>query len=100
LSGVELDDEDLEEVEKLEELESAKELDLWTRVKKAIFDLVQRMGFFGILVCASVILHRIYTYPRVNIALFHIASLMPDNRVPHAWVVQQVISSCISTVKS
>jgi hypothetical protein len=55
LSGVELDDEDLEEVEKLEELESAKELDLWTRVKKGIFDLVQRMGFFGILVCASVI---------------------------------------------
>ena len=54
LSGVELDDEDLEEVEKLEELESAKELDLWTRVKKGIFDLVQRMGFFGILVCASI----------------------------------------------
>ena len=55
LSGVELDDEDLEEVEKLEELESVKELDLWTRIKKGIFDLVQRMGFFGILVCASVI---------------------------------------------
>lgn len=54
LSGVEFDDEDLEEVEKLEELKSAKELDLWTRIKKGIFDLVQRMGFFGILVCASV----------------------------------------------
>lgn len=49
-----MDDEDLEEVEKLEELESAKELDLWTRIKKGILDLVQRMGFFGILVCASV----------------------------------------------
>ena len=62
LSGVELDDEDLEEVEKLEELESAKELDLWTRVKKGIFDLVQRMGFFGILVCASVIYPPSYFY--------------------------------------
>lgn len=54
LSGVDLDDEDLEEVEKLEELESAKELDLWTRTKKGIFDFVKRMGFFGILVCASI----------------------------------------------
>lgn len=55
LSGVELDDEDLEEVEKLEELQSGKELDFWTRIKKGILDLVQRVGFFGILVCASVI---------------------------------------------
>lgn len=38
----------------LEELNSAKELDLWTRIKKSIFDFVQRMGFIGILVCASV----------------------------------------------
>ena len=52
---MELDDEDLEEVEKLEELQSGKELDFWTRIKKGILDLVQRVGFFGILVCASVI---------------------------------------------
>ncbi|XP_046840649.1 vacuole membrane protein 1-like [Xenia sp. Carnegie-2017] len=54
LSGVELDDEDLEEVEKLEELQSGRELDFWTRIKKGILDLVQRVGFFGILVCASI----------------------------------------------
>lgn len=54
LSGTDPDDEELEEVEELERLTSLKNQSLWTKIKKVILDLVERVGFFGILVCASV----------------------------------------------
>ena len=54
LSGSDPDDEELEEVEELERLTSVADQDLWTRAKKFVHDLVERVGFFGILVCASV----------------------------------------------
>ncbi|XP_031560842.1 vacuole membrane protein 1-like isoform X2 [Actinia tenebrosa] len=54
LTGVEPDDEELNEVEELERMTSAAGQDIWTRTKKFIHDLVERVGFFGILVCASV----------------------------------------------
>ena len=54
LSGSDPDDEELEEVEELERLTSLKNQSLWTKIKKVILDLVERVGFFGILVCASV----------------------------------------------
>ena len=53
-SGTDPDDEELEEVEELERLTSLKNQSLWTKIKKVILDLVERVGFFGILVCASV----------------------------------------------
>ncbi|KAL9980080.1 hypothetical protein ACROYT_G008623 [Oculina patagonica] len=53
LSGVDPDDEELEEVEELERLTSLADQSLWTRIKKMVLDLVERVGFFGILVCAS-----------------------------------------------
>lgn len=54
LSGTDPDDEELEEVEELERLTSLANQSLWTRLKKMVLDLVERVGFFGILVCASV----------------------------------------------
>ena len=51
LSGTDPDDEELEE---LEELMHSTEHDLWTRAKKGVHDLVERVGFAGILLCASV----------------------------------------------
>lgn len=54
LSGTDPDDEELEEVEELERLTSLANQSLWTRLKKMVLDLVERIGFFGILVCASV----------------------------------------------
>ena len=54
LSGTDPDDEELEEVEELERLTSLKDQSLWTKLKKVVLDLVERVGFFGILVCASV----------------------------------------------
>ncbi|KAJ7375039.1 Vacuolar membrane protease [Desmophyllum pertusum] len=54
LSGTDPDDEELEEVEELERLTSLADQSLWTRLKKMVHDLVERVGFFGILVCASV----------------------------------------------
>ncbi|KAK2558269.1 Vacuole membrane protein 1 [Acropora cervicornis] len=54
LSGNDPDDEELEEVEELERLTSLKDQSLWTKLKKCVLDLVERVGFFGILVCASV----------------------------------------------
>lgn len=54
MSGTDPDDEELEEVEELERLTSLRDQNLWTRLKKMILDLVERVGFFGILVCASV----------------------------------------------
>ena len=54
LSGTDPDDEELEEVEELERLTSLANQSLWTRLKKMVLELVERVGFFGILVCASV----------------------------------------------
>ncbi|EDO42085.1 predicted protein [Nematostella vectensis] len=54
LSGVEPDDEELDEVEELERMTSAAGQDLWTKAKKFVHDFVERVGFFGILICASV----------------------------------------------
>ena len=54
LSGEDPDDEELEEVEELERMTSLANQSLWTRLKKMVLDLVERVGFFGILVCASV----------------------------------------------
>ena len=54
MSGIDPDDEELEEVEELERLTSLADQSLWTRLKKMVLDLVERVGFFGILVCASV----------------------------------------------
>ena len=57
MSGNDPDDEELEEVEELERLTSLKDQSLWTKLKKCVLDLVERVGFFGILVCASVSSH-------------------------------------------
>lgn len=54
LSGTDPDDEELDEVEELERLTSLKDQSLWTKLKKCVLDLVERVGFLGILVCASV----------------------------------------------
>ncbi|XP_030633445.1 vacuole membrane protein 1 [Chanos chanos] len=53
LSGAEPDDEDYEEFEEmLEQAQSAQ--DFATRAKLAVQNLVQKVGFFGILACASI----------------------------------------------
>uniref|UniRef100_A0A3B3Q9A4 Vacuole membrane protein 1 n=1 Tax=Paramormyrops kingsleyae TaxID=1676925 RepID=A0A3B3Q9A4_9TELE len=53
LSGTEPDDEDYEEFEEmLEQAESAQ--DFATRAKLAVQKMVQKVGFFGILACASI----------------------------------------------
>lgn len=54
MSGIEPDDEELDEIEELERMTSAAGQDIWTRAKKFVHDFVERVGFFGILVCASV----------------------------------------------
>lgn len=51
LSGTEVDDEDLE---KLEEIISSEGTDIFTRIKRFVPALVERVGFFGILACASI----------------------------------------------
>ena len=51
LSGNEGEDMDYEQIE---ELLHSERTDLLTRAKKAIYRLVKRVGFFGILLCASV----------------------------------------------
>ncbi|XP_064208385.1 vacuole membrane protein 1-like [Anguilla rostrata] len=53
LSGVEPDDEEYEEFEeRLEQAENAQ--DFTTRAKLAVQKMVQKVGFFGILTCASI----------------------------------------------
>jgi len=42
------------EYEEIESLLSSDKKDLLTRAKKAVYRLVKRVGFFGILLCASV----------------------------------------------
>ena len=51
LSGNEGEDLDYEQIE---ELLHSERRDPLTRAKKAIYRLVKRVGFFGILLCASV----------------------------------------------
>eukprot|EP00794_Sanderia_malayensis_P014085 gene14085-15556_t len=51
LSGTEVDDEDLE---KLEEIIASEDKDVFTRIKRFVPELVERVGFFGILACASI----------------------------------------------
>ncbi|XP_062507554.1 vacuole membrane protein 1-like [Corticium candelabrum] len=52
LSGSSIEEEEVEE--ELEALESAEDSGVITRMKRAIHHLVQRVGFFGILLCASI----------------------------------------------
>lgn len=56
LTGVDADDEDLEEFEDLQRraLEDRQHLSLLDRAKLAVERLVQRVGFLGILACASI----------------------------------------------
>jgi len=51
LSGTEVDDEDLE---KLEDIISSEGKDIFTRIKRFVPALVEKVGFFGILACASI----------------------------------------------
>lgn len=51
LSGQKLDDEDFNE---LDEIKDKEDLNLWSRAKLLMHDLVQRAGFVGILLCASI----------------------------------------------
>ncbi|XP_065055314.1 vacuole membrane protein 1-like isoform X2 [Rhopilema esculentum] len=51
LSGTEVDD---EELEKLEEIISSEGKDIFTRIKRFVPALVEKVGFFGILACASI----------------------------------------------
>eukprot|EP00112_Aurelia_sp_Birch-Aquarium-sp1_P020550 Seg532.4 transcript_id=Seg532.4/GoldUCD/mRNA.D3Y31 product="Vacuole membrane protein 1" protein_id=Seg532.4/GoldUCD/D3Y31 len=51
LSGTEVDD---EELEKLEEIISSEGKDIFTRIKRFVPELVEKVGFFGILACASI----------------------------------------------
>ena len=64
LSGTEPDNEDYEEFEDMMEHlnENPSEQDLGTRMKRYVQTLVQRVGFFGILACASV---SIFALPRI-----------------------------------
>lgn len=52
LSGIE--DPDNEDLEELEELISSESTDIFTRAKKAVPKIVERVGFFGILLFASI----------------------------------------------
>ena len=54
LSGIDPDDEDYDEAAELFEEAAADDRSLTTRVKFAMKRLVQKIGFFGILLCASV----------------------------------------------
>eukprot|EP00116_Pleurobrachia_bachei_P005670 sb/3465932/ len=51
LSGQKVEDEDFNE---LDELKGKNDLDIWSRAKLAMHTLVQRAGFIGILLCASI----------------------------------------------
>ena len=51
LSGQQLEDEDFNE---LEEIKEKEDLDIWSRAKLLMHDLVEKAGFFGILLCASI----------------------------------------------
>ncbi|EDV23243.1 uncharacterized protein TRIADDRAFT_27759 [Trichoplax adhaerens] len=53
LSGSEIDMDD-EEIEEMEAMLASENKDVMTRVKKAVHNLVQKAGFFGILLCASI----------------------------------------------
>ena len=54
LSGIDPDDEDYEEAAQMFEDDLSDDRSLSTRAKLAMKKLVQRVGFFGILLCASV----------------------------------------------
>ncbi|XP_071501904.1 vacuole membrane protein 1-like [Diadema antillarum] len=54
LSGVEPDNEDYEEFEEMMEQSQRGEQDFITRMKVGIQKFVQKVGFFGILACASI----------------------------------------------
>ncbi|XP_064612246.1 vacuole membrane protein 1-like [Liolophura sinensis] len=56
LSGQEIEDEELEELEDLiiERKQHPEELSLPEKLKLGVHNLVQRVGFFGILACASI----------------------------------------------
>ncbi|XP_043217285.1 vacuole membrane protein 1-like isoform X2 [Amphibalanus amphitrite] len=54
LSGVQPDDEDFEEFEELRKKKNAGDLSLLDRAKLGVERLVERVGFFGILACASI----------------------------------------------
>ncbi|VDI73396.1 Hypothetical predicted protein, partial [Mytilus galloprovincialis] len=55
LSGADLDDDEFEEIEELihEKKEHPEELGFMEKSKLAVHNLVQKVGFFGILACAS-----------------------------------------------
>ncbi|XP_063396008.1 vacuole membrane protein 1-like isoform X1 [Mytilus trossulus] len=56
LSGADLDDDEFEEIEELihEKKEHPEELGFMEKSKLAVHNLVQKVGFFGILACASI----------------------------------------------
>ncbi|CAG0894244.1 unnamed protein product [Cyprideis torosa] len=54
LSGVHPDDEEYEEFEHLQQIKDAKEMSMMDRAKLGVERLVERVGFFGILACASI----------------------------------------------
>ncbi|XP_059141918.1 vacuole membrane protein 1-like isoform X1 [Physella acuta] len=56
LSGVDLEDDDFEEIEELlhEKKRHPEEMGFLEKAKLSIHNLVQRVGFFGILACASI----------------------------------------------
>jgi len=56
LSGKAIEDEDFEELEELleEKDKSSSSLSLFDRAKLGVHSLIQRVGFFGILACASI----------------------------------------------
>ena len=51
LSGQKLDDEDFNEIENIKKM---NDLDIWSKSKLFVHDLVQKAGFFGILAAASI----------------------------------------------
>lgn len=54
LSGKAIDDDDFEELEELLEEKEKSSLSLFDRAKLGVHSLIQRVGFFGILACASI----------------------------------------------
>ncbi|XP_052801266.1 vacuole membrane protein 1-like isoform X2 [Mya arenaria] len=56
LSGADIDDDDFEELEELihEKKDHPEEMSFLEKAKLSIHNLVQRVGFFGILLCASI----------------------------------------------
>merc|ERR1739838_207178 len=56
LSGRAIEDEDFEELEELleEKNKASSSLSLFDRAKLGVHALIQRVGFFGILACASI----------------------------------------------